>query len=232
MSDQPPRTSTSWPSQHTRTSRSNPIRRDGQLSRSRLLRAAGDLLATEAEITLAEVAAAAGVSTATAYRHFQSASDVAQAFVAGFLDDVEHRTTTTTEAPDPDPERRLLQLCRIWVETVIDWGPALAHLRSPEGFLARRARHEPEMQRSLRHVEPTMRAVLARNGGEAPAEPTDDELAYALSIWNALSDPREVLDQTSTLSWSPERITSHLHEAVLAVVTAPHQGRAGHSASW
>lgn len=208
--------STSWPSQHGRPSRSNPTRRDGRLSRSRLLRATADMLATGEDFTLADVAAAAGVSTATAYRHFQSASDIAQAFVAGFLDDVEDRITTATDPPDSDPERRLLQLCRIWVGTVIDWGPALAHLRSPEGFLARRARQEPEMHRSLRHLEPTMRAVLARTSS---AGVTEEELAYALSIWNALADPREVLDQTDALSWSPERITGHLHEAVLAVIS-------------
>jgi AcrR family transcriptional regulator len=166
-------------------------------------------LAAEATFTLSDVAAAAGVSTATAYRHFESADQVAFAFVAGFLDDVEQRMLSGS--PGEEPSRRLHDLCRIWVETVLDWGPALAYLRSPEGFLTRRARREPEVTRSLRHIEPALAALL-------PCGASPDDLAYAVAVWNALADPREVLEQRAVLEWPAQRITDHLHGAVLAVI--------------
>jgi AcrR family transcriptional regulator len=198
-----------WPSQQApgRAQRS-----DARRTRGRLLQAAGELLAAEAPFTLADVAAAAGVSTATAYRHFESADHVAFAFVAGFLDDVEERTVAAA-LPD-EPAARMYELCRIWVETVLDWGPALAHLRSPEGFLTRRARREPEVTRSLRHLEPALRALL-------PAGASSTDLAYAVAVWNALADPREVLEQRTVLRWSARRIADHLHRAVLAVTSSP-----------
>ena len=195
-----------WPSQHAEA---GSLRSDALRTRGRLLQAAGELLAAEAAFTLSDVAAAAGVSPATAYRHFESADHVAFSFVAGFLDDVEHRTVSAAVQSD-EPEQRLRALCRIWVETVLDWGPALAHLRSPEGFLARRARREPEVTRSLRHIEPALAALL-------PSGATPAELAYAVAVWNALADPREVLDQHAVLGWPARRIADHLLEAVLAL---------------
>ena len=181
-----------WPSQHGPGARSTPTRSDGRASRRRLLAAAGALLAAQRPFSLTEVARAAGVSPATAYRHFQSAEDVAQAFTAGFVDDFELRAAGTTE---------LAALCSIWVTTILEWGPALAHLRSPEGFLARRRREEPVLLRSLVPLE---RALGS------------DE--YALSVWNALADPREVLDQHATLGWPAQRIAARLHTSVRAVI--------------
>jgi AcrR family transcriptional regulator len=195
-----------WPSQHAEA---GTLRSDSRRTRRRLLQAAGELLAAETSFTLRDVAAAAGVSTATAYRHFESADHVAFSFTAGFLDDFEQRTVLT-ELSD-DPERRMRTLCRIWVETVLDWGPALAYLRSPEGFLARRARREPEVTRSLRHLEPGLAALLPP--GASPAD-----LSYAIAVWNALADPREVLDQRVVLKWSARRIADRLHATVLAAV--------------
>ena len=214
MPDRTPESSTSGPPRSAGTRpRSEPTRRDGRLSRRRLLDAAGRLLTAEARFTLADVAAEAGVATATAYRHFRSADDVSQAFIAGFVDDVEERVGARAGALSRNPEERLLELCRIWVDAVLEWGPALTHLRSPEGFLARRARGEPEMTRSLRHVEPTLADMLARATGRAPA---GEELAYALALWNALADPREVLDQHGALGWSAARIAGRLHGSVVA----------------
>jgi AcrR family transcriptional regulator len=195
-----------WPSQHADA---GPLRSDAQRTRARLLEAAGELLAAETALTLSDVAAAAGVSTATAYRHFESADHVAFSFVAGFLDDVEHRTVSA--ALSDEPTQRMHELCGIWVETVLDWGPALAYLRSPEGFLARRARQEPEVTRSLRHIEPALAALL-------PSAASSADLSYAVAVWNALADPREVLDQRAVLKWPAPRIIDHLHAAVLAAV--------------
>lgn len=194
------------------------MRRDARRTRDRLLRAAGALLAAEADFTLADVAGRAGVSTATAYRHFTSAADIAQAYVAGFVEDLGERIEATGAGLATDADQRLLDLCGVWVQTVLVWGPPLAHLRSAEGFLARRARGEPQMSRSLEHIEPAVRDVLARRRPEGVGE---DELAYALAVWNALADPREVLDQRRVLGWSPERIAARLHATLVAAITQP-----------
>ncbi len=175
------------------------------------------MLAAEDAFSLSEVAAAAGVSTATAYRHFDSADHVAYSFVAGFLDDVEQRTVSTRLSDEP--VGRMHQLCRIWVDAVLDWGPALAHLRSPEGFLTRRRRGEPQVTRSLRHIEPALAALLPQGASAA-------DLTYAVAVWNALADPREVLEQRGALNWSAPTIARRLHEAVLAVVEGRSLGRA------
>lgn len=198
-----------WPSQHAEA---GSLRSDALRTRARLLQAAGELLAAETAFTLSDVAAAAGISTATAYRHFESADDVAFSFIAGFLDDVEHRTVSA--ALSDEPVQRIHELCRIWVEAVLDWGPALAYLRSPEGFLSRRARREPEVTRSLRHIEPALAALL-------PSRASSADVAYAVAVWNALADPREVLEQRVVLKWPARRIIDHLHSAVLAVVGRP-----------
>lgn len=195
-----------WPSQRAQ---SGTLRSDARRTRVGLLQAAGELLAAEPAFTLSDVAVAAGVSTATAYRYFESADHVAFSFVAGFLDDVEHRIVSAELSAEP--AQRMHELCRIWVETVLDWGPALAHLRSPEGFLSRRARREPEVTRSLRHIEPALASLL-------PSDASPADLAYVVAVWNALADPREVLDQRAVLDWPADRIADRLHGAVRGAV--------------
>jgi AcrR family transcriptional regulator len=173
------------------------------------LQAAGTLLAGSVPFSLSDLAQAAGVSTATAYRHFDSVDQVAFAFVASFIDDIDERSKSVR--PSSDPAQHLYRLCRIWVDAVLAWGPALTFLRSPEGFLTRRRRGEPEVTRSLRYIEPALQAVLPLGAGP-------DDLAYAVAVWNALADPREVLDQRTVLCWSAARIARRLSETVLAVV--------------
>lgn len=181
------------------------LRSDGRRSREQLVQAAGSLLTEGHPFTLTDVAARAGVSVATAYRHFKGPTDVSDAFVAGFLDDVERRVTEATVAAGTD---RLLQLNRIWVQAVLDWGPALTHLRSPEGFLRRRADGDTDVVRSLRHIEPAIAALL-------PPDAHSDQLSYLISVWNALADPREILDQHLSLGWPAARVVEHLQGAVL-----------------
>jgi AcrR family transcriptional regulator len=185
------------------------LRVDTARTRQRLLEAAGMLLAGEAPFSLSDLARAAGVSTATAYRHFDSVDEVAFTFVASFIDHIEERSKSVR--PSSDPAQHLYRLCRIWVDAVLAWGPALTYLRSPEGFLARRRRGEAEVTRSLRYIEPALHAVL-------PVDASPDDLAYAVAVWNALADPREVLDQRTVLGWSPAGIARRLHGTVLAVV--------------
>ncbi len=199
---------TEWPSQQRASVRSQATRTDGRRNQRRLLDAAGQLLSSGKSFSLADVASAAGLSTATAYRHFSSADDVTLAFGAGFFDEIESRAGAGPLELD--------SLCRLWVQTVLDWGPSLAHLRSREGLLARRARGDARVGRLLDLIEPVLKGELAsRSAGVR----SSDGLSYLVAVWNALADPREVLDQYSTLGWSPARIAGHLERSVEAVIS-------------
>jgi AcrR family transcriptional regulator len=203
----PQEVATEWPSQQRASVRSQATRTDGRRNQRRLLAAAGQLLSSGKQFSLADVASAAGLSTATAYRHFSSADDVTLAFGAGFFDEIESRAGAEPLEFHP--------LCRLWVRTVLAWGPAMAHLRSREGLLARRARGDARVGRLLDLIEPVLKRELAsRSAGDPPSE----ELSYLVAVWNALADPREILDQYSTLGWSPARIAGNLERSVKAVI--------------
>lgn len=57
-------------------------RADARRSRERILDAAADVLAANPSASLTDIAASAGVSRATVYRHFSDVADVRAAFVA------------------------------------------------------------------------------------------------------------------------------------------------------
>ena len=186
-------------------------RSDGRENRHRLAEAAGELLHRAEPFTLADVAAAAGLSTATAYRHFRSADDATEAFVGGFWDDMDARVAAV------GPEVDLRRFCGIWVRAVLDWGPALVQLRSSEGFLARRASGDLRVARLARLLEPPLIAELTGSG--RPPKPA--ELSYAISLWNAMADPREILDQRETLGWAEKRIAERLCASTSAALAMP-----------
>jgi hypothetical protein len=76
--------------------------------------------------------------------------------------------------------------------------------RSPEGFLARRATGEAVIGAVCRHVEPLVRDALDELGMP------EDSLEVALFLWNAIYDPREILDLRRTLRWTRARIEQGL----------------------
>ncbi|UJA18994.1 TetR/AcrR family transcriptional regulator [Thermoleophilia bacterium SCSIO 60948] len=198
-----------WPSQVGSRSGGYGARADGRQNRRRLLAAAGEHLAEGSEFTLADAAARAGVSTATAYRHFRSSEDLTNAFVAGFWDDADSRA-----GADEHAASSLSGLCELWVGAVLDWGPALVAVRSREGLLSRRARGDGRVARLLRIAEPALRAELDRSG-EDPAR-----LDYVLAVWNALADPREILDQHEMLGWPAATIAAALRSTVECAIEA------------
>lgn len=151
------------------------------------------------DLTLQVAAEEAGVSTATAYRYFASAQDAIFAYVVQFPDEVEAAFATIDPAPTP------LARLKAWSDTWIrltdgGWGPSLIQLRSPEGFLARRAAGEPVISAVCMHLEPRMREAIGELGMPAAF------LDVALLLWNAIYDPREVLDLRRTLRWTRTRI--------------------------
>ena len=62
---------------------------------------------------------------------------------------------------------------------------------------------------------------MVRAGGR----PAADDLSHAIAIWNALADPREILDQRDSLHWEPGTIAERLHAAVRGAISGAHRRR-------
>jgi AcrR family transcriptional regulator len=150
---------------------------------------------------LADVAQLAGVSTATAYRHFASARDAIQAFVLQLpVRAVELFATSGGAAGDPIEAFGRWNLA--WVRACVEHGELAVHLRSSEGFLQRRDEGEPVITFACSQIEPLLNRL-------------DSDTTMMLFMWNVTSDPREVLD-LQRRGWSVERIAEFVTKAVLA----------------
>lgn len=177
---------------------------DSRATRRRLLTALRRLLDHgHAGVTLQTVAEEAGVSTATAYRYFGSAEEAVLAYILEFPDEV-----AAAFAEREQGERGLARLaswCETWIGVIDEgWGASLVYLRSPKGFLDRRAEGDPVISAVCRHVEPLMCEALEELGM------SEESLDVALFLWNAIYDPREILDLRRTLRWTRARIEQGL----------------------
>ncbi|MFC8086953.1 TetR/AcrR family transcriptional regulator [Streptomyces sp. NPDC057340] len=160
------------------------MRSDTERNRRHLIKAAALLFENSPEpVSLAEIAKHAEVSTATAYRHFSSVEEVLHAFraqVGEDLRDFSAQRTVTGMA-------RLEAVSRYWVSLVLEHGGAMAQMRSHRGYLERLREHTG-------YLVPQAEALAE------PLRQTTEELGLgdlgdeALYLWNALFDPRDILD--------------------------------------
>lgn len=166
---------------------------------------------------LADVAALAGVATATAYRHFASVDDAIQAFVL----QLPVRAVELFEAsdrPSDAPATRLHRWNESWVASCIEHGPLAVHLRSARGFLERRADGDPVISYACSRIEPLL-------------DDLEGDTILQLFMWNVTSDPREVLDLVG-LGWTEQEIAEFVTDSVLATPTrrraiGPPRGKRG-----
>jgi len=150
---------------------------------------------------LTDVASMAGVSTATAYRHFASVDDAIQAFVL----QLPTRAVELFEASGghtDDPLDSFGRWNESWVTACVEHGDLAVYLRSPQGFLERRDAGDPVINYACAQIEPLL--------DELPGDTT-----MMLFTWNVTSDPREVLDLIR-MGWNGERIARFVTESVLA----------------
>ena len=198
--------------------RSNGKRADSRDTHARLIDAVNDWVAAHgrAPTRLADVAETAGVATATAYRHFASVDDAIQAFVlqlpvravelfeaAGHNHDHGHdHEQDQNRAEDQDPVERLRRWNRSWVASCVEHGPLAVNLRSPRGFLERRANNDPVISYACSRIEPLLDEI-------------DGDTILQLFMWNVTSDPREVLDLLR-LGWTEDEIAEFVTRSILA----------------
>jgi AcrR family transcriptional regulator len=185
------------------------MRSDGLAVRGRLLEAIGEYVAVEgvSPSRLADVAERANVGVGTAYRHFSSIEEAVNAYLVRLPMQAVARFARG-DRPNLSARDRFETWNRSWVGACIAHGPIAVRLRSSEGFLARRREQEPAVMFVCAAVEP----LLNEFAGSAT-----DRLEL-LWVWNALSDPREVLDQHLTRRRSARSIAAFITAATIASV--------------
>lgn len=200
-----------------------PLRRDAQQRRDRLLAAVGAMLAAgRRDFTLTQLAELAGVSVATTYRNFADAPAAVTAYADRFGAALLAAFTAVPTAADPVDE--VVAVCRAWVELAASWGPALVHLRSPEGVLARRAAGDPFIVASCERLDAVLRRCVAV--GAVP----EQDLEFAVLVWITLLDERVVVDLTQTLGRPVASAARQITGALLAALRHPAAGRPGDAA--
>lgn len=158
---------------------------------------------------LADIADHTGISLATVYRHFTSIDEVVRAHVMQLpLRAAELNRTKEIDSPEDALHRWNVA----WVRACLEFGPTAVSLRSPRGFLERRETQDPSVALVCQKVEPLL----------APL--TKDRLSLLL-VWNAISDPREVLDMKATRGWDASRIARFITDTTVAVADATQHHR-------
>ena len=115
------------------TSAAPGLRSDTLRNRKLIIRSAGRLFAEGRQATMADIARAAEVSTATAYRHFASVDEV----LARFRFDVGSELLEFSQQQQATGLELLRLVSSKWVTLVVAHGRAMVHTRSGEGYLAR-----------------------------------------------------------------------------------------------
>jgi AcrR family transcriptional regulator len=194
------------PSSRPSTEQRRATRRDSTRNRQQLLDAAGDMLREDPDsVTVVAVARRAGLSPATAYRHFPSLDDLRDAYlleVVRALRDYSRASTATGPALFGD-------VLREWGRLLNVHGTAMVQLRSRRGFLERLRDQDPVITAVHDAWERPIRELIAFH------DDPDETFLRALMLCNALFDPREVLDLVAA---------GQSMEAALALLSSAYRG--------
>ncbi|MFF2840617.1 TetR/AcrR family transcriptional regulator [Paenarthrobacter sp. NPDC057981] len=175
------------------------LRVDMQRNRTLLVDAAGRLFGAGRSATMTQIAAEAGISPATAYRHFASVDDV----LAAYRFEVGRELLEFSRAQHSEGLQLLESVCAKWVELVVRHGESMIHTRSAEGYLAR--------VKAGAYYLTVQADALARPLEEAARElgiehPGDE----ALFLWNGFFDPREINDLIHSLQLTAQEASARL----------------------
>lgn len=188
---------------------SNGRRIDAQRNRLRLLRAAGDAFREHDDAaTMPMIAERAVLSVATAYRFFPSLRDLRGEYlrsVIAELADYSERSTATGQDLFDD-------VLAEWLRLQTEYGDAIIHLRSREGYLTRLHHEDPAISAVRRAWEEPISQLLADLGIDGL------DIEEALYLHNVLFDPRDVKDLRSDRGWSDAEITKRLTAAYTALL--------------
>ncbi|KPM51291.1 TetR family transcriptional regulator [Frankia sp. R43] len=194
-----------------RSARSRRTRSDFLASRRDLLDAVGRLLARNGRrFSLVDLAAEAGVSTATAYRHFTDVHDALDVYYLQLIDVLV--TDIRALSTGDDHLGNFEVVCEVWVRSVARWGRAAVHVRSAQGYLAR-LRGQDDLVSRLHEVLAPVLVGLAETGVLPP-----QEAEYAVLLWASVFDERVIVDLLDTLGWSVEQVAQKLTASALRML--------------
>ncbi|MFK0002378.1 TetR/AcrR family transcriptional regulator [Paenarthrobacter sp. NPDC090522] len=184
------------------------LRVDMQRNRMLLVDAAGRLFGAGRSATMSQIAAEAGISTATAYRHFASVDDALAAYRFEVGRELLEFSRTQTSAG-----LELLEVvCAKWVHLVVQHGESMIHTRSAEGYLAR-----VKAGAYYLTVQADALALPLREACRELALPHPGD--EALFLWNGFFDPREINDLIQSLQLTAEQASARLVRTFTAALT-------------
>lgn len=185
------------------------------LRRDQLIDAMGELLnAGKLPATMSDLGKAAGMSTATTYRYFQSLEEVTQAYLIRIMTELRDFSVTREETGTA----LLYVISRFWVDVVIEHGQVLVQVRSRKGFLERMHR---QVASTVLGVEARRRALL---GALAESGLPSTMLEDAAMLYNTMFDPRDILDLINIRSLDADRVTHVLISSFVGALKGWHAG--------
>lgn len=173
------------------------LRQDSIRNQQELVVAVGELLREDPDsATMPAVAERAGLSLATAYRYFPTLDELHRKFMLSVIDEL-YESTKSLRGNGMDLFKATMAQ---WLKVVAEYGPAMVLVRSREGFLTRLQAGEPHARALERVWGPPVRQLLeeANIGG--------DQLPYALSLFNAMFNSREIMDFRAVASMPDEQL--------------------------
>jgi AcrR family transcriptional regulator len=185
------------------------------LRRDQLIDAMEELLnAGKLPATMSDLGKAAGMSTATTYRYFQSLEEVTQAYLIRIMTELRDFSVTREETGTA----LLYVISRFWVDVVIEHGQVLVQVRSRKGFLERMHR---QVASTVLGVEARRRALL---GALAESGLPSTMLEDAAMLYNTMFDPRDILDLINIRSLDADRVTHVLISSFVGALKGWHAG--------
>lgn len=184
------------------------LRIDMQRNRMLLVDAAGQLFGAGRSATMSEIAAEAGISTATAYRHFASVDDV----LAAYRFEVGQELLEFSRAAEDEGLELLNAVCHKWVRLVVQHGASMVHTRSAEGYLARVRAGAYYLTVQAEALERPLEEAARALGIQHPGD-------EALFLWNGFFDPREIYDLIGSLDLTAEQVSARLVRTFTAALT-------------
>ena len=160
-------------------------RRTTQRTQRRLLNAAGELLRLDpSHATMPAIAERADLSIATAYRYFPTLEELHSAY----LHSVAVNLRDFSLGCSLHGTKLFEEVAYRWVRLLRTYGKAMIQVRSREGFLSRLHAGDPVITTIRETWERPIREVMRELGLD------EEHFDYALMVYNALFDPREIGD--------------------------------------
>ncbi|WP_240423705.1 TetR/AcrR family transcriptional regulator [Microbacterium halotolerans] len=199
-------------------SRKRRLRSDAIRNERELVAAMGSLLKESPQTaTMPAVAKAAGLSPATAYRYFPTLDALHRRFMLSTIEELQEATADLRSSGS----ERFGDVLRCWLDILSEYGSAMVHVASREGFLTRLKADEPHTRAIKAAWGEAISGMLAECGEEPSM------LDLALALFNSMVNAREILDLRASSGLSDEQVVAYLTAAFAGALTglrAVHSG--------